>query len=475
MFMRKFASTLFVLGLGLQTFIASSTHASDGSFEVPKLEEFLVSSDTVELTSSSPTLDFKLKVSHPIGISSTKTVLWFVSRDLNIKLSTVLNRDSTIIKNEFVFLGKLTLPRSTPPGIYDFYAEPIEGLSGRNIFTIPKTDYLYPKTFNTFRGAEKSVLVRLSGLLNLNSNTFVGPNYSSTVRLIDNEPINFLNDDPIFKVGEIYNPEKYFTLRAPELKLKIASHSPEICIEDKDVLRFIHVGTCSFKVFTEKNDDFLSTSLSLSANITSARTKNAIGVPIIRSQDARNLPKLLNVGPAYSSAAEIIFPRTITPDVCIPSSNSVLSIISGGICTITYQSDETPTYLASDLYTVSFEVTRDPQTVTLTLPSTANVSTRSITLAATATSGRAITYSTASAGICSITGSTLNLLKNGNCEVTATQAGTSTLAPASATATVAVTGAVVSNRKTITCVKGKSTKKISGVNPKCPKGFKIKR
>jgi hypothetical protein len=40
---------------------------------------------------------------------------------------------------------------------------------------------------------------------------------------------------------------------------------------------------------------------------------------------------------------------------------------------------------------------------------------------------------------------------------------------------VMLTGAVVTNKKNITCVKGKSTKKINGINPKCPKGYKLKK
>jgi hypothetical protein len=167
-------------------------------------------------------------------------------------------------------------------------------------------------------------------------------------------------------------------------------------------------------------------------------------------------------------------PKSATPEVCFPTTFFV-RIISGGTCTITYQSSETATYLASDLYKVSFEVVRDPQTISFTLPNTANVSSKSIALTSTASSGAAVTYSTTSTGICSITGSTLNLLTSGNCAVTATQAGSSTFAPASANATVMLTGAVVTNKKSITCVKGKSTKKVSGTNPKCPKGYKLKK
>jgi hypothetical protein len=37
-----------------------------------------------------------------------------------------------------------------------------------------------------------------------------------------------------------------------------------------------------------------------------------------------------------------------------------------------------------------------------------------------------------------------------------------------------ITGTVTPIKKTITCVKGNKTKRVSGVNPNCPKGFKVK-
>ena len=117
--------------------------------------------------------------------------------------------------------------------------------------------------------------------------------------------------------------------------------------------------------------------------------------------------------------------------------------------------------------------------MTFILPATVDISTKTLTLAATASSGASVTFSTASVDACSITGSTLNLLKAGNCVVTASQAGNSTLAPVSTTTTIMLTGAViaptpVATKKTIVCTKGKTNKKISGVNPKCPKGYKVR-
>jgi hypothetical protein len=142
---------------------------------------------------------------------------------------------------------------------------------------------------------------------------------------------------------------------------------------------------------------------------------------------------------------------------------------------LVYQSIETSTYLESDQFKINFEVTRSSQTISFTPPSSVNLSANNLALTAAASGGGAITYATTSTGICSITGSTLNILMSGNCTITATQVGTSTLAPISATATVMITGTTAPLNKNITCISGKKTKKVSGANPKCPKGYKVKK
>ena len=65
-------------------------------------------------------------------------------------------------------------------------------------------------------------------------------------------------------------------------------------------------------------------------------------------------------------------------------------------------------------------------------------------------------------------------MKAGQCSVTATQVGSPTLAPASITRTLAITGTTAVAKKTITCISGKKSKKVIGANPKCPKGYKLK-
>jgi hypothetical protein len=129
-------------------------------------------------------------------------------------------------------------------------------------------------------------------------------------------------------------------------------------------------------------------------------------------------------------------------------------------------------YLASDLYTLSFDVTKDPQTVTFKPQATVDLSAKTLDLTATASSNGAITFTSSTSEICTVSGTKLNLLKSGNCNLLATQAGTPLIATASTSATVQITGAAPAKTRTITCIKGKKTKKVTGIKPKCPKGFK---
>jgi hypothetical protein len=200
----------------------------------------------------------------------------------------------------------------------------------------------------------------------------------------------------------------------------------------------------------------------------------------ITNQTSKNLPKTIEIFRVYSPTGVYVLPQATTPTVCI-AAGFYVQIVGGGTCTLTYQSEANTSYLASDLYKVSFEVARDPQTIAFTPPTTVDIAGKTLVLTATASSGGAITYSTTSVESCSVTGATLNLLKAGNCVVTATQGGSSTLAPVSTTATIMLTGSIakpvvpVVSKKTIVCVKGKTTKKVSGSNPKCPKGYKVKK
>jgi hypothetical protein len=441
----------------------------------PVVESFTFTPNEVELISANTIVAFELVVSHPSGIKNSNTQV-NLSGPNGSTLAATLNRSEASLNptlTKVTFKGSLVIPQNITAGAYT--------VTVNEVSNNPSAGYEYGTgTITTSKlreliGAESALLVRNSGDLNLNYDTFVGPTHNTTLGVSYNNPAIYNNDNPpIWKVGETYNPSKYYELRVQTLSLIVTTSTPPVCSTDGKELRLIATGNCTFKVSTARTKDYILKESTQNVTITAARSKPELVIGTIATQTSKNLPKTIEIFRVYSPTGVYILPKATTPTVCI-AAGFYVQILGGGTCTLTYQSEATTSYLASDLYSVSFEVSRDPQTLAFSPTNNVNLSSRSLALAATASSGAGVIFSTTTPTICSISGSTLNLLSAGNCAVTATQGGTATFAPVSATANIVIAGSPVVARKTITCVKGKSTKRVSGVNPKCPKGFKIKR
>ena len=441
----------------------------------PIVESFTFTPNDVELISANTNVTFELVVSHPSGIRNTTTQVSLTGPFGSTLATNLIRTDSPVNSplNKVTFKGTLTIPQNINAGAYT--------VSVAEVYNNSTAGYEYgtgvitPSKLRNLVGAESALLIRNNGELNLVYDTFVGPTHNTTLGTAYSNPTVYNNNNPpIWKVGETYTPNKYFESRVSSLPLVVTSSTPTICSTDGKELKLIATGSCTFKVSTLKTKDYVLKEVTQDVTITAARSKPELVMGIIATQTSKNLPKTIEIFRVYSPSGTWVLPQATTPTVCI-AAGFYVQIIGGGTCTLTYQSDATTTYLASDLYKVSFEVSRDPQTIAFSLPTSANLSSKTVALSATASSGGALFYTTSTPDNCSVTSSTLNLLKSGNCSVTATQPGSSTLAPISATATVMIAGAVAPAKKTITCVKGNKTKKVSGTNPKCPKGYKVKR
>ena len=467
----KIKSTIIALAL-FMTGIASSPALAT---EKPTVESFTFTPTEIDLLDSDIKLSFELIVSHPFGIENPSSFI-------TIKDSVGSTWGTPIFRTDFLensaqkkvtYKGVLTLPRTISSGAYAVSASEIRNnkIAGYSY----GTGEIFAKKNRDLPDAENSLLIRSAGDLNYLYKTFQGPSYDSSlsINFKDTNKYNSLNK-PIWKVGETYNPLDFYELKISSLELQIKSNSPSICSSDGKILKLNSVGNCDFTVFTSKTKDFSIYEDKQTVQIATSRIKSTLFIPQIENQTAKNLPKILNLPQVYSAAEGYVLAKTSTPTICVPSGFTV-RLLSGGICTLTYETAATATYLASDVYKQTFEILKDAQSISFTLPTTSDISSKSIALNSTASGGGAITYFTSSTGVCSITGSTLNLLMAGNCTVTATQAGTATLAPASATANIILTGTAVAAKKTITCVKGKTTKKVTGTNPKCPTGYKLKK
>jgi len=467
----KFKSLFISVVLICSNLLITTAHATEN----PIVESFTFTPTQVDLLGPDTNLSIELIVSHPFGIqnsTSFSTVRDSRGSTWGVNLTRT---DSPVIsaQKRVIFRGVLTLPRTLATGVYSVEATEVKNNSAAGYQY--GTGKISAKKIRDLIDAENALLITSGGDLNYEYATFQGPSYDSSLLLTYKDSIKYTSlIQPIWKVGETFNPSDFYESKVPSLPLQIDSRNPTICPSDGKTLRLIAEGSCSFTVFTAKTNEFALYENKQIVKVTAARIKSTLFISKIDTQTSKDLPKSVTLPQVYSASEGYVLPKTTTPSVCI-TIGFTARLLSGGTCTLTYQTAATSTYLASDVYQQSFEITRDPQTITFTPPATANLASRTVALSATASSGGAITYATTSADICSITGSTLNLLMRGNCAITATQAGTTTLAPISASATVMIAGAATPSRKTITCVKGNKSKKVSGNNPKCPTGYKLKR
>jgi hypothetical protein len=445
----------------------------------PVVESFSFTPNDLDLISANTNVAFELVVSHPSGIRNT-SILATLTGPNGSTLATYLTRTDSPInlaQTKVTFKGTLTVPQNITAGAYAVSVAEVNNNASAGYEY--GTGVINPNKLRDLIGAEFSLLIRNNGDLSLSYDTFVGPTHNTTLGISYNNPTVYNNNNPpIWKVGEVYVPSKYFELRVLTLPLTVTSSTPMICSTDGKELKLIATGNCTFKVSTAKTKDYALKESIQVVTVTAGRNKPELVMGLIPDQTAKSLPKVIEIFRVFSPTGAYVLPKATTPTVCI-ASGFYVQIVGGGVCTLTYQSEANTSYLASDLYKVSFEIIRDPQTITFVPTTTADIATKRLTLTATASSGEAVTFSSTSTENCTISGSTLNLLKAGNCVVTASQVGTSTLAPITASATITLTGTLVApkpvvTKKTIVCVKGKTTKKVSGTNPKCPKGYKLK-
>ena len=399
------ASVFLITGVFVAPAVAS---------EKPIVTSFTFTPLEVDLLGSNTNVTFNLVVSHPSGIANTNTYVT-LKNNLNDTLGTFLTRvEKDPAAKNVTFAGSLTIPRDINTGVYSIsVAEVMNNSSAGYSYS---TGTISAGTVRTLVGATSGLIIRSAGVLNYNFPTIVGPSYDSFTSKTFLDPIKYNSlKTPIWKVGETFDPASSFELQVPSLPMILTSLSPTVCPVVGKSLNLIKEGLCSFTVSTAKTNDYLATSITQSVTITAARVKPTLVVSKISNQTTSDLPKSISLSPVFSSTEGYIQPTTLTPGVCFASLFFV-RILAGGTCTLTYRTAETTSFLASDLYTVTFDVSKDGQPLPVPTP-----------------------------------------------VVTPTPTPTPT-----ATAKPVV-------KKTITCIKGTKTVKRTAVSPKCPKGYKVKR
>jgi hypothetical protein len=397
--------SLFVAVLLMGSVLVAPTASAN---EKPTVESFTFSPQEIDTVSVNTSVTFEIVVSHPSGIAETSTLLSLKS-SRGDTLAVYLNRtDSNPTATKVTFKGTLVAPREVNPGVYTFSVPGFKNNSSAGYQY--ETGTIVGGKVRTIVGAETALLIRSGGELNFDYATFVGPTHNQLAGITYQNTVKYNSSAvPLWRVGEKYDPTKYFELRVPSLSLEMKTLTPTICSTDGKTMQFLKEGTCSFDVFTAKTKDYNALISSQSATIEGARTKPTLIVDKFANQDVKDLGKSIELARVYGPTGGLVLPESITPATCF-ATGFYVKLVTGGTCKLTYQFLETTNYLASDLYTLSFEILKDGQPV---------------------------------------------------------------VAPAPVVTPTPTPKPVV--KKTITCTKGTKSVKRTGVSPKCPKGFRVKR
>ncbi len=120
-----------------------------------------------------------------------------------------------------------------------------------------------------------------------------------------------------------------------------------------------------------------------------------------------------------SSTQEVTF-SSVTTDVCTVAGSTV-TLVAYGTCTVNANQAGGSGWAAAPVMSRSFTVAR--QVITFGSLSDVLLGAGSFSVSATASSGLAVVFSSATSDVCTVTGSTVTLLAYGTCTVKANQAG----------------------------------------------------
>jgi large repetitive protein len=201
------------------------------------------------------------------------------------------------------------------------------------------------------------------------------------------------------------------------LNVSFASTTPSICTVSASTVTLLAAGTCTV-VASQPGDAYYLAAPNVSRNIAVNKIDQSITFPQPSTQTSGGS---LNLDASASSGLSVTY-TSLTPSVCTVS-GSVVTMLTSGTCTIVANQPGNGTYNAAPSVTRSFAVDTQSQSITFPQPSDRVITSGTLTLNATATSGLAVQYVSSTTGICTVSGATVSLLQVGTCTIVASQPG----------------------------------------------------
>ena len=194
-----------------------------------------------------------------------------------------------------------------------------------------------------------------------------------------------------------------------------------ICTVDaaSGVVAFVAAGTCTIGASIAADASYASvTSSSISFSIN--KISQTITFGALENKTFGATP--FSVSGSSTSSLSLTF-TSATPSVCTVAS-SMVTIVAGGTCTINADQAGDSSYAIATQVAQSFTVSVASQVITFAAPGdVAYDSPSPVTLVATSTSSLTVSFTSATADVCTVSGTSVTRIAIGTCTINADQAG----------------------------------------------------
>ncbi len=201
------------------------------------------------------------------------------------------------------------------------------------------------------------------------------------------------------------------------LPVTFSASPASVCLVSGNTVSLVGAGTCVIQASQAGNAVYATASTTQAFQVTYASQTIAFGA--IANQ-------LLTVGSisvnaSASSGLPVGF-TSLTPATCSVSGSTV-ALLTAGLCTIQAMQTGNAAYLPALPVSQSFQLSQATQTITFGPVGDRVLGAQPLPLSPSASSGLAVTLTSTTTNICSVSGFAVSVLSVGTCSLTASQAG----------------------------------------------------
>jgi hypothetical protein len=201
-----------------------------------------------------------------------------------------------------------------------------------------------------------------------------------------------------------------------------------VCTVSGTALTLVTAGTCSITASQAGSSTFApAAAATVSFTVSAAPlTAQTISFASPGTQTLGSVPPVLV---ATASSGLTVTLDSLTRGVCTVSGNT-LTLLTAGNCSITANQGGDATYAGAAEVINTFAVVQASQSISFASPGNQTLISGTVSLTASATSTLAVSFTSTTQSVCTVSGNTVSLLTTGPCSITASQAGNTVFAAA---------------------------------------------